>query len=102
MANSKQSGSAAARRSQERQQRQKRDDIRASSRAKQSNVRYSSKRRVDRSGLYMVIGVVALLIVIVGLFIFISTLFLVAHLLGGKKITTYAYWYAVHIAITLP
>lgn len=73
MARSKQSGSAAARREQERQQRQRRDDMRVSSRGYEKSTKIAPKRRKDRSGLYMIIGVVALFAAIVGLFIFVST-----------------------------
>src|ERR1700740_3394360 len=73
MAKSKQSGSTAARREQERQQRQRRDNGRVSERSGKKS-RASYRRRQDRSGLYMIIGGVALVVVIIGAFIVISPL----------------------------
>lgn len=73
MAKSKQSGSAAARRAQERQSRQRRDDMRAAERVNKGPVKVPPRRRKDRSGLYMIIGVIALFLVIIGVFVFVAT-----------------------------
>jgi hypothetical protein len=74
MAKTKRSGSAAQRRERERQQRQRRDDIHVSAHTQRKPEKTSSKRRKDRSGLYMIIGVIALIIVIIGVFIILSRL----------------------------
>lgn len=73
MAKTKQSGSAAQRRAQERQQRQRRDEVRVSTlnRGKSSGTG-PRVRKKDRSGLYMVIGVLALITVIIIAFYLIS------------------------------
>src|SRR5579883_1240073 len=67
MAKTGQSGSAAQRRAQERQQRQRREEARASAlnKGKKVQSRGPTIRKKDRTGLYMVIGVVVLLAVIV-------------------------------------
>lgn len=73
MAKSKQSGSAAQRRAQERQQRQRRDNVRTVERNNNRGPRRpSSRQRQDRSQLYMVVGVIALLAVIIVGFVIIS------------------------------
>ncbi len=73
MAKTKQSGSAAQRRAQERQQRQKREEVRASALNRgKSPGRGPTIRKKDRSGLYMVIGVLALIAAIIVIFIFVS------------------------------
>lgn len=72
MAKGQQSGSAAARREQERQQRQKREKTRKSEFSNKQRFT-ASKRRKDRSRLYMVIGFVALFAAIIGLFVFVAT-----------------------------
>lgn len=73
MAKTKQSGSAAQRRAQERQQRQRRDETRASALNKgKASGKGPTMRKKDRSGLYLSIGVVVLIAVIIGVFVFIS------------------------------
>lgn len=76
MAKTGQSGSAAQRRAQERQQRQRREEARASSLNKGKKVqgRGPTVRKKDRTGLYMGIGVVALLAAIVVVFIIVRNL----------------------------
>lgn len=75
MAKTKQSGSAAQRRAQERQQRQRRDDGRISTLSKgKAPSKGPMMRKKNRSGLYMVIGVLALIVAIVVVFIVISRL----------------------------
>lgn len=73
MAKSKQSGSVAARREQERQQRQRRESLQGSERSGRGP-KASYKRRKDRSQLYMIVGVIALFVVIIAAFVFISHL----------------------------
>lgn len=73
MAKTKQSGSAAQRRAQERQQRQRRDDGGVFLPNKGKNLNKGPKmRKKNRSGLYMVIGVVALIAAIIVAFVLIS------------------------------
>jgi hypothetical protein len=73
MAKTKQSGSAAQRRAQERQQRYRREEARTSALQKSKQQNQGPKmRKKDRSGLYMVIGVLALITAIIVIFIFIS------------------------------
>lgn len=73
MAKTKQTGSAAQRRAQERQQRQRRDEGRASVMAKGKSVgRGPTIRKKDRSRLYMIIGVLALIAVIIGVLVYIA------------------------------
>jgi len=73
MAKTKQSGSAAQRRAQERQQRSRREEARTSALQKSQNQNRGPKmRKKDRSGLYMVIGVLALIAAIIVIFIFVS------------------------------
>lgn len=76
MAKTKQTGSAAQRRAQERQQRQRRDEGRASALVKSKNVGRGPtiRRRKDRSRVYMIIGVLALIVIIIGVLIYISQL----------------------------
>src|SRR5258708_31775133 len=61
-----QSGSAAQRRSQERQQRERRHETRATARSVRGPSRGPTVRKKDRSNLYMVIGVLTLIIVVIG------------------------------------
>lgn len=72
MAKSKQSGSAAQRRAQERQQRQRREETRVTTNTNRGAAKVAPKRRKDRSGLYMILGVSALLVLIVAAFVFVS------------------------------
>jgi hypothetical protein len=76
MAKTGQSGSASQRRAQERQQRQRREEVRASALNKGKKVqgRGPHVRKKDRTGLYMGIGVTALLVVIVVVFIIVRNL----------------------------
>ncbi len=76
MAKTGQSGSAAQRRAQERQQRQRREEARASALNKGKKVQSKGPtvRRKDRTGLYMGIGVAALLVVIVVIFLVVRSL----------------------------
>lgn len=67
----KTSGSAAQRRAYERQERERRENTRAAAVNKGVTPKRPERRvKKDRSGLYMIIGVVALLAIIVGAFIF--------------------------------
>lgn len=73
MAKTKQSGSVAQRRAQEREQRYRREEARASALQKgKSQNRGPKMRKKDRSGLYMVIGVLALIAAIIVIFILVS------------------------------
>ena len=73
MAKTKQTGSAAQRRAQERQERQRREEIRASALNKGKGPSKGPMiRKKDRSGLYMVIGVLTLIAAIIVAFYFIS------------------------------
>jgi hypothetical protein len=73
MAKTKQTGSAAQRRAQERQQRQRREEVRASALNKgKAPSKGPTIRKKDRSGLYMVIGVLALITAIIVVFYFVS------------------------------
>ena len=73
MAKTNQPGSAAQRRAQERQQRQRREEVRASALNKgKAPGKGPTIRKKDRTGLYMVIGVLALIAVIIVVFIFVS------------------------------
>jgi len=71
MAKTDQPGSAAQRRAQERQQRQRREEVRASAlnKGKQVQGRGPTVRRKDRTGLYMGIGVTVLIAAIVVAFV---------------------------------
>lgn len=71
MAKTKQAGSAAQRRAQERQQRQRREEIRESARSRSSGGRGPTIRKKDRTGLYMVIGVLVLIAAFVVAVIFL-------------------------------
>jgi len=73
MAKTDRSGSAAQRRAQERQQRQRKEEVRASalSKGKKTASRGPTMRKKDRTGLYMGIIVAALLVVIVVAFIIV-------------------------------
>jgi hypothetical protein len=73
MAKTGQSGSAAQRRAQERQQRQRREEVRASAlnKGKKAPGRGPTIRKKDRTGLYMGIGVAALLVAIVVVFVIV-------------------------------
>jgi len=66
-----QSGSAAQRRAQERQQRQRRDDTRVATRSVNGPTRGPTVRKRDRSNLYMIVGVLALIVVVIGVLIFV-------------------------------
>jgi hypothetical protein len=70
------SGSAAQRRALERQQRHRREEARASAlnKGKKVQSRGPTMRRKDRTGLYMGIGVVTLLVAIVAAFIIVRNL----------------------------
>lgn len=70
MAKTKQAGSAAQRRAQERQQRQRRDEVRVTTRSKSGGGKGPTIRRKDRSGLYMVIGVLVLIVAFIAAVIF--------------------------------
>ena len=73
MAKAKKSGSAAQRRAQERQQVQRRDEMRRETRASGGPSKGPKMRKKDRSGLYMVIGVLALIVAIIIGFVLIRS-----------------------------
>jgi hypothetical protein len=69
MAKTKQSGSAVQRRAQERQQRQRREETRVSTLNKGKG---PTMRKKDRSGLYMIVGVLTLIVALVIVFVVLS------------------------------
>jgi hypothetical protein len=73
MAKMKQAGSAAQRRAQERQQRQRRDDVRVSALNKgRGTGKGPTIRKKNRSGLYMVIGVLGLIVALIIVLVVLS------------------------------
>lgn len=70
MPKEKPSGSAAERRAQERQQRERREEVRVSTRSNKGIARGPMVRKQDRSGLYMAIGALVLVAAVIGGLVF--------------------------------